>query len=106
MPTLLAIIPEDGIALVRDGGAEGGDLFAIAAPFRFEERQRLPWSAFAIAVVAHGYQEVREGPFDTWEDMVTRIKAFMVASHPGPVPSSADLLARLRRLRPELMGDR
>lgn len=105
MATLLALVPEDGIALIRDGGGEGGDLFAIAAPFRFEDRQRLPWSAYDAALDRHGYREVEEGPFDSWGDMVTRIKALMVANHPGPVPSSADLIARLRRIRPDLLGN-
>lgn len=104
MATLLALIPEDGLALVRDGGGEGGDLFAIAAPFRFEDRQHLPWSAYDAAIMEHGYREVEEGPFDSWGDMVAKIKALMVATHHGPVPSSVELLERLRRVRPDLLG--
>lgn len=90
MPALLALAPEDGAALVR----EGERLLFVSAPFGEACRTEVPPEVLEEGIALHGYEPVVGAPDEAWPACVTRIKARMAVG----APSRAELLDRLRAI--------
>jgi hypothetical protein len=92
MPRLLATIPEDGWALVREGGV----IYFVRPPFRKSERIPVSEATLADAVAVHGYESRDDAPDEPWLDVVERIHASMTRLNANTsLPSNADMLSRL-----------
>lgn len=97
MPRLLAIIPEDGWALVR----EGETIVFVRPPFRSSERVPVPEATLADAIALHGYEAQPDVPEESWARTVERIREVMARVRvPGSVPPDSELLARMLRIGP------
>lgn len=88
MPTLVAIVPEAGCALVRDGER----LLFVCAPFGEACRTEVPPEVLEEGVALHGYEPIVGAPDEAWPACIERIKGGMSAR----APSRVELLARLR----------
>ena len=97
MPTLLAIIPEDGWALVR----EGETIFFVRPPYRSSERVPVPEAVLADAISLHGYDAQPDGPEESWSRTVERIREITarVRTHES-LPTDGEILARMLRNGP------
>lgn len=97
MPTLLAILPEDGWAMVR----EDETIFFVRPPFRKSERVPVPESTLANAISLHGYEARLDAPEEPWSGVVERIRAIMARVHENrSLPSDGELLCRMLRSGP------
>jgi len=97
MPRLLAIIPEDGWAMVR----EGQTTFFLRPPFRNAERVPVSEATLADAVAVHGYEASPDAPEESWAEAVERIRGIMVhANEDRELPSNMELLSRVLRSGP------
>lgn len=97
MPRLMAIIPEDGWAMVR----EGGTIFFVRPPFRRAERVPVTEATLADAVAVHGYEALCNPPEESWAEAVERIRSRMVQVNKDKnLPSNAELLSRALRSGP------
>jgi hypothetical protein len=97
MPTLLAIIPEDGWAMVR----EDETIFFVRPPFRKSERVPVPDVTLADAVSLHGYEARLDAPEESWSGVVERIREVMARVHENrSLPSDGELLSRMLRSGP------
>jgi len=91
MPRLLAILHEDGWALVR----EGATIFFVRPPFRSPE------TALADAVSLHGYEAQPDAPAESWTCTVERIRQIMTGERErASLPTNDELLARMLRSGP------
>lgn len=90
MPTLLAIVPEDGCALVRDGER----LLFVTAPFGEACRTEVPPEVLEEGIVLHGYEPIVGAPDESWSVCIGRIRARMSAG----APSRVELVDRLRAI--------
>ena len=95
MPKLLAIIPEDGWALVREGDA----IFFIRPPFRSSERVPVPEAVLGDAISLHGYEAQPDAPDEPWTQTVERIREIMARTRES-FPPDSELLARMLRSGP------
>lgn len=97
MPRLLAIIPEDGWAMV----GEGATIFFVRPPFRSAERVPVPEGVLADAISLHGYEAQLDAPEESWAHTVERIREIMarVRKHEN-VPPNSEILARMLRSGP------
>jgi hypothetical protein len=96
MPRLLAIIPEDGWAMVR----EGSTIFFVRPPFRRSERVPVPEVTLSDAISLHGY-EAQDAPEESWSGAVERIREIMTRVHENrSLPSDGEILSRLMRSGP------
>ena len=97
MPKLLAIIPEDGWAMVR----EDKTIFFVRPPFRSSERVPVSEATLADAISLHGYAAQPDAPEESWASAVERIREIMVrARQTGSLPPDGELLARMLRSGP------
>jgi len=97
MPRLLAIIPEDGWAMVR----EEETIFFVRPPFRSSERVPVPEATLADAVALHGYEARMDAPEESWAGAVERIRQIMANVHENrTLPSDAEMLSRMLRSGP------
>ena len=97
MPRLLAIIPEDGWAMVR----EDETIFFVRPPFRSSERVPVSEATLADAISLHGYEVQPDAPEESWASAVERIREIMVrARQTGSLPPDGELLARMLRSGP------
>ena len=62
MPRLLAIIPEDGWALVSDGDT----IFFVHPPFHSSDRLPVPEATLVEAIALHGYEAEPNVPEESW----------------------------------------
>lgn len=101
MPRLLAIIPEDGWAMVR----EGETIFFVRPPFRSSERVPVPEATLGDAISLHGYEAQPDAPEEPWTHAVERIREIMARARES-LPPDGELLARMLRSGPPsvLMG--
>jgi hypothetical protein len=90
---LLAVIPEDGFAMIRDGDA----IVFVRPPF--QDRVEVSEATLADALAVHGYQRQPTAPEESWEEVIQRVRGIMAALAKD-LPSNAELLARLRRVLP------
>jgi hypothetical protein len=95
MPRLLAIIPEDGWVMVR----EGETIFFVRPPFRSSERVPVPEATLGDAISLHGYEAQPNAPEEPWTDVVERIREIMARSRES-LPPDGELLARILRSGP------
>lgn len=97
MPRLLATIPEDGWALVREGEA----IFFVRPPFRSSERIPVPEATLANAVSQHGYEVQPNAPEESWAHTIERIREIMACVRaPESLPTDGEILARMLRSGP------
>lgn len=97
MPRLLAIIPEDGWAMVR----EDETIFFVRPPFRRSERVPVPEATLADAVSLHGYEAQLDAPEESWSSAVERIREIMARVHSNrSLPSDGEILSRMLRSGP------
>jgi hypothetical protein len=97
MPRLLAIIPEDGWAMVR----EDETIFFVRPPFRRSERVPVPEATLADAISLHGYEAQPDAPEESWASAVERIRAIMARVHEHrSLPPDGEILARMLRSGP------
>lgn len=97
MPKLLAIIPEDGWAMVQ----EGETIFFVRPPFRKPERVPISGATLADAIAAHGYEAQVDAPVESWADVIERIHEAMVSVNKGKnLPSDGEILSRMLRSGP------
>ena len=97
MPRLLAIIPEDGWAMV----CEGEMIFFVRPPFRSSESVPVPEATLADAISLHGYEAQPDAPEESWARTVERIREIMARVRaPGSLPPDGELLARMLRSGP------
>jgi hypothetical protein len=97
MPRLLAIIPEDGWAMVR----EGETIFFVRPPFRSSERVPVPEATLADAITLHSYEAQPDAPEEPWARTVERIRELMArVRERGSLPPDGELLARMLRSGP------
>ena len=97
MPRLLAIIPEDGWAMVR----EGETFFFVRPPFRSSERVPVPEATLADAISLHGYEAQPDAPEESWTRTVERIREIMArVRERGSFPPDSEILARMLRSGP------
>lgn len=74
MPRLVALLPEDGWAFVRDGES----LVVVHPPFRTVDRRVAPEPVVADAVLHHGFLDVAAAsPDETWPEVIRRIRDAM-----------------------------
>jgi hypothetical protein len=97
MPRLLAIIPEDGWAMVR----EEETIFFVRPPFRRSERVPVSEATLADAVALHGYEARLDAPEESWSGAVDRIREIMARVHENrTLPSDSEMLSRMMRSGP------
>lgn len=75
MARLIALIPEDGWAMIRDTGT----LFFVRPPF--DKQVPLSESALAYAVAVAGYELVPDAPDEQWEAAIDRIRSRMARTY-------------------------
>ncbi len=98
MPRLLALIPEDGWAMVR----EGETIFFVRPPFRNSERVPVSETTYADAVAVHGYTTQPDAPDEPWTNAVERIRKLMADLNAGKnLPSNRELQSRIVRSGPQ-----
>jgi hypothetical protein len=98
MPKLLAIIPEDGWAMVT----EGERIFFLRPPFRSADRVPVSRHTLADAVALYGYQTHPGLPDEPWNQVIFRIRKMMVDAYGAqPLPADLDLVTRALRTGPE-----
>jgi hypothetical protein len=73
MPRLLALIPEDGFAIVRDGESA----VFVRPPFAADARHVVTEAVVFAAIGRHGYEAQPEAPEEPWSSVVERIRATM-----------------------------
>lgn len=95
MPRLLAIIPEDGWAMVR----EGETIFFVRPPFRDSARVPIPEATLGDAISLHGYEAQLDAPEESWPHTVDRIREIMARARKS-LPPNNELLARMLRSGP------
>lgn len=97
MPRLLAIIPEDGWAMVR----EDEMIFFVRPPFRKSERVPVPTSTLADAISVHGYEAQFDAPEESWSHVVERIREIMAhVEENRSSPPNGEVLSRVLRSGP------
>lgn len=97
MPRLLAIIPEDGWAMVR----EDETIFFVRPPFRSSERVPVPEVTLADAISLHGYEAQPDAPEEPWIRTVERIREIMARVRKREsLPPDGELLVRMLRSGP------
>ncbi len=97
MPRLLAIIPEDGWAMVR----EGETIFFVRPPFRSSERAPVPAATLSGAISVHGYEAQPDAPEESWAGTIDRIRELMArVRERESLPPNGELLARMLRIGP------
>lgn len=71
MPQLIALLPEDGWAFVR----EGGRFVLVNPPFRTSSRRVAPEFIVVDAVLHHGFEKASpDCPDEPWPDVIARIR--------------------------------
>lgn len=97
MPKLIAIIPEDGWAMVR----EDETIFFVRPPFRKSERVPVPTSTLADATSVHGYEAQLDAPEESWSRVVERIREIMAhVEENRSSPPNEEILSRVLRSGP------
>jgi hypothetical protein len=94
MTRLLALIPEDGFAMLR----EGETIFFVRPPFT--TRVEVSEATLADAIAIHGYDRQPAAPKESWEAAIERVRGIM-AGLAKDLPSNAELLARLLKVLPK-----
>lgn len=98
MPRLLAVIPEDGWALVSDDDT----IYFVRPPFRKLDRVPVSEATLADAVAVHGYEARDDAPEESWTDVVERIHANMIRLDGSKsLPSNSEMLSRLVNSSPQ-----
>lgn len=99
MPQLVALLPEDGWAFVR----EGSRFVLVHPPFRTSNRRVAPESFVVDAVLHHGFAEASpDCPDEPWPDVIARIRDEMRRAV-GDVASAGAFLGRALRVVPMAM---
>jgi soluble cytochrome b562 len=97
MPRLLAIIPEDGWALVSDGDT----IFFVHPPFHSSDRLPVPEATLVEAIAMHGYEAEPNVPEESWERTDERIREIMSSSRDcEKLPTDSELLVRMLQSGP------
>jgi hypothetical protein len=87
---LVALIPEDGFAILRDGT----QLLFTRPPFLSFDS--IGESALENALTRYGYDAI-DAPEESRSEAIARIQRVMASR---PAPGNAELLERLRKVRP------